>query len=151
EGEWLRPVAVGEQVRDYAIGDMETAIFPYAEAKAVLDPDSHVARWMWPYKTALGNRATFSKLTYFEEGRPWFGWHQVAHGRLSDSRNLTYAFVATHNHFVYDRSGQVGNRTAPVVRLPGDATEQDYLELLGLLNSSTACFWLHQRCSEKGG
>jgi hypothetical protein len=151
EDRWLRPVAVGEQVRDYAIGDMDIAIFPYVGAKAFLEQDSQVERWLWPYRTVLGNRATFSKLTYFKEGRPWFGWHQVAHARLGDPQNLTYAFVATHNHFVYDRSGQVGNRTAPVVKLPSGATEEDHLKLLGLLNSSAGCFWLHERCGAKGG
>src|SRR5690606_4024256 len=32
-----------------------------------------------------------------------------------------------------------------------DATEQDHLALVGLLNSSTACFWLQQVCHNKGG
>jgi hypothetical protein len=28
--------------------------------------------------------------------------------------------------------------------LPSEATEDDHLALLGLLNSSTACFWMKQ-------
>ncbi|MCY2991210.1 MAG: BREX-2 system adenine-specific DNA-methyltransferase PglX [Planctomycetota bacterium] len=58
--------------------------------------------------------------------------------------------MATHNHFVLDRGGKVFNRTAPVIKLPATATEDDHLALLGLLNSSTACFWLKQACHNKG-
>ena len=42
-------------------------------------------------------------------------------------------------------------QTAPVIKLPVEATESDHLALLGLLNSSTACFWLKQVCFPKGG
>jgi hypothetical protein len=44
----------------------------------------------------------------------------------------------------------VFNRTAPIIKLPEDATEEDHLALLGYLNSSTACFWLKQVCADKG-
>jgi hypothetical protein len=43
------------------------------------------------------------------------------------------------------------NRHAPVIKLPATATEDDYLALLGLLNSSTACFWGRQTFFPKGG
>ena len=59
--------------------------------------------------------------------------------------------VATHNHFVLDRGGKVFNRTAPIIKLAADATEDDHLALLGLLNSSTACFWMKQVFHNKGG
>ncbi len=61
-----------------------------------------------------------------------------------------WAFVATHNHFVLDRGGKVFNRSAPVVKLPEGAGEDAHLELLGLLNSSTACFWMKQVFHNKG-
>lgn len=60
------------------------------------------------------------------------------------------AFVATHNHFVMDRGGKVFNRHAPVIRLRDGTSEDDHLALLGLLNSSTACFWLKQVSHNKG-
>src|SRR5262249_36859835 len=50
-----------------------------------------------------------------------------------------------------DRGGKVFNRSAPVIKLPEGTSEDDHLALLGLLNSSTACFWLRQRCGSKGG
>ena len=42
------------------------------------------------------------------------------------------------------------NRSAPIIKLPADATEDDHLALLGLLNSSTACFWMKQIFHNKG-
>lgn len=64
---------------------------------------------------------------------------------------IPFAFVATHNHFVLNRGDVVFNRSAPAINLPSEATESDYLALLGLLNSSTACFWMKQVFHNKGG
>ena len=65
--------------------------------------------------------------------------------------SIAFAEVATHNHFVLDRGGKVFKQTAPVIKLPEGASEDDHLALLGVLNSSTACFWLKQVCHDKGG
>ena len=37
-----------------------------------------------------------------------------------------------------------------MIKLPPGATEDDHLALLGLLNSSTACFWMKQVFHDKG-
>ncbi len=62
-----------------------------------------------------------------------------------------FAFVATHNHFVLDRGGKVFKQSAPVIKLPEGASVEDHLRLLGVLNSSVACFWLKQNSHNKGG
>jgi hypothetical protein len=67
-----------------------------------------------------------------------------------DSLSLVFAFVATHNQFVLDRGDKVFKQSALIVKLPADATEGDHLGLLGLLNSSTACFWMKQVFHNKG-
>lgn len=77
---------------------------------------------------------------------------RIEEGRLTSSKlriplSITFAFVATHNHFVLDRGGKVFNRSAPVIKLPAGASEDDHL---GLLNASVACFWLKQVCHDKG-
>jgi hypothetical protein len=63
---------------------------------------------------------------------------------------ITFAEVATHNHFVLDRGRKVFKQTAPVINLPAGSSMDDHLGLLGLLNSSTACFWFKQVCHNKG-
>ena len=58
--------------------------------------------------------------------------------------------MATHNHFALDRGGKVFKQSAPVIKLPEERSEDDHLALLGVLNSSTACFWLKQVSHDKG-
>jgi hypothetical protein len=52
--------------------------------------------------------------------------------------------VAAHNRFAFEHGGRVFSRTAPVLRLSPGADEDEYIALLGVLNSSTVCFWLKQ-------
>lgn len=149
-----RPLIVGDQVRDWIVDPTDEVLFSYsgAEARPVGETPS-MERWLWSSRTVLGNRATFGKSTYFEEGRPWWAWHQVALRRIETPLTITFAEIATHNHFVLERGGKVFNRTAPVIKLPADATEADHLGLLGLLNSSVGCFWFKQvgHCKGNGG
>jgi hypothetical protein len=83
-------------------------------------------------------------------GYRWYEFQELYTAKLASPLTITFAFVATHNHFVLDRGGKVFNRTAPVIKLPASASEDDYLALLGLLNSSTGCFWIKQVCTNKG-
>ncbi|MBV9023531.1 MAG: BREX-2 system adenine-specific DNA-methyltransferase PglX, partial [Streptomycetaceae bacterium] len=53
-------------------------------------------------------------------------------------------------HFNLDRGGHIFNRHAPVIKLREAAREEDHLRLLGLLNSSTAGFWLKMVSHNKG-
>ena len=150
EPRFTRPMVLGDLVRDWAITPAEAALFPYDDQRLVpLEDAPGFAVWMWPCRTVLGNRATFAKLTYFEEGRPWWEWHQIAL-RRAIGPTITFAFVATHNHFVLDRSGKVFKQSAPVIKLPAGSSEDEHLGLLGLLNSSVACFWLKQVSFNKG-
>lgn len=147
-----RQLVVGDIVRDYQIGDSDHTFFPYRD-EALIEFDrlnDDVIQRMWPNRTVLGNRATFQKLTYFKEGRPWWEWHQIALDRFKPIESLTFAFVATHNHFVIDRDARVFNRSAPFIKFKSDATEDDHLRLLSPLNSSAACFWMKQVFHCKG-
>jgi len=144
-------LGIGDQVRDWNSESELVTIFTYEQGKLIdvgVLPATH--RWLWPCRTIMGNRATFAKMTYFEEGRPWWEWHQVALDRLRTPLSIAFAFVATHNHFVLDRGGKVFNRSAPVIKLPEGATVEDHLGLLALLNSSVACFWMQQVFHNKG-
>jgi len=149
---YSRPLISGDEVRDWASSPQLHAVFPYDTTGLIpLNAAPGIAKWLWPHRTFLGNRVTFAKRTYFEEGRPWWEWHQIALDRIRSPLTITFGEVATHNHFVLDRGGKVFNRTAPVIKLPAGSSEDEHLGLLGLLNSSVACFWLKQVCFPKGG
>jgi hypothetical protein len=151
EQEAHQPLVLGDMVRDWEVANTENALFPYS-GSVLRSPEElpGFGRWLWPARTTLGNRATFAKKTYFAEGRPWWAWHQVVLDRLTTPLTITWGEVATHNHFVLDRGGKVFKQTAPVIKLKPEATEEDHFRLLGVLNSSTACFWLKQVCHNKG-
>lgn len=86
-----------------------------------------------------------------ERGFSWYEWQELYVAKLRTPLTITFAFVATHNHFVLDRGGKIFNRSAPVIKLSEEVSVAEHLGLLGLLNSSVACFWLQQICHNKGG
>jgi len=148
----MRPLVSGDEVRDWGSMPQFYALFPYDDEHLqpiVESPGAH--RWLWPCRTYLGSRTTFAKRTYFEEGRPWWEWHQISLDRIKTPLTITFPFIATHNHFVLDHGGKVFNRTAPMIKLPAGTSEDKHLGLLGLLNSSVGCFWLKQECFTKDG
>lgn len=146
----MRPLVIGEKIRDWSFSPLPETLFPYDPSLVDIAEIPGFEHWVWPFRTTMGNRATFAKLTYFDEGRPWWEWHQVALDRLRIPLSIAFASVATSNHFVLDRGGKVFKQTAPVIKLPEGATVEDHLALLGPLNSSTACFWMHQVFHNKG-
>lgn len=151
EPRYLRTLAIGEDIRDWSWSTDLTALYPYEWPSRLLHENEApgLFKYLWPYRTTLWARATFGGGTYKSDGLPWWKWHQVTSSRV-EGPAITFAFVATHNHFVLDRGGKVFKQTAPIIKLPETATEDDHLALLAYLNSSTACFWMKQVCFEKG-
>ena len=144
------PVVLGEEVRDYRVEPGTVTLFPYdsqgrPRGFACAGSDRHV----WSLRQYLRNRVDFGH-TPEERGLRWFEHSMFFPNRYRAPMTIAFAFVATHNHFVLDRGGKVFNRSAPVIKLREGATEDDHLGLLGLLNSSTACFWLKQVSHNKG-
>ena len=138
-------MAVGDLFRDWSFTEGDATLFPYdSEGLIPIERASGAHRWLWPCRTPMGERRTFAKTSYFEEGRPWWEWHQIALERLRTPLSIAFAFVATHNHFVLDQGGKVFNRSAPVIKLPAAASEDEHLALVALLNSAVACFWMKQ-------
>ncbi|WP_441247345.1 BREX-2 system adenine-specific DNA-methyltransferase PglX [Kitasatospora sp. McL0602] len=149
----LRPMVTGDLLRDWNGGDFDVALFPYSREFEPLDVDydSPLGRRMWPSRTTISNNFLFGHQTKIEGGLKWSEYGRLTASKLRTPLAITFAFVATHNHFVLDRGGKVFKQSAPVIKLPKAASEDDHLGLLGVLNSSTACFWLKQVSQGKGG
>jgi hypothetical protein len=149
---WI-PAVDGPGVRDYQSRSASAVWWPYREGRlSPIDDAPRSYRYLWPLRTSLANRAMFGGGTYQSEGRAWYAWHQVQpDAAFPESRGLAYAEIATHIHFCLDHGGRVFKQTAPMAKLGTSATDANYCALLGLLNSSTACFWLKDRCKPKGG
>jgi hypothetical protein len=147
----LRPSLSGDEVRDWLATTEMRAVFPYDndfEPLVALPRNAH--RHMWLGRNGIGNAKMFGGRTKVECGLAWFEFGRLTADKLRTPLTITFGEVATHNHFVLDRGGKVFNRTAPVIKLPAGMSEDEHLGLLGLLNSSTACFWLKQVCHNKG-
>lgn len=149
--EMSRPLVVGENLRDWEVQSPRPAVWLYNDEFHLIGLETFPAtqRLFWPFRSPLSKRKRFGT-PMLERGLAWFEWQELYSEKLRISFSITFAFVATHNHFVLDRGGKVFNRTAPVIKLPEGATEDDHLGLLGLLNSSTACFWMKQVLYDRG-
>ena len=148
----VREMQVGEMIRDWSSQECEPAIFPYDQSRFVPmneDYSTNSLRYLWNYRTNLANSKMFGSKTKVDSGLNWYEYGRLTHAKLRTALSITFAFVASHNHFVLDRGGKVFNRSAPIIKLPQDASEYDHLALLGLLNSSTACFWMKQVSQQK--
>ena len=146
--EQLRPIVMGENVRDWCFDFSERIFYPYVygtskRSMGGLDDE------LWPWRQLLAARSTFSG-DMAAAGLQWWEYMQHTSSAYRTSLSITFAFVATHNHFVLDRGGKVFNRTAPVIKLPDNASEDAHIALLGALNSSTACFWIKQNSQNRG-
>lgn len=146
--ELVRRFVDGASLRDWTNTSLTSVLCTY-DSRALATIDESSRRMLWPLKQLLLIRRALSG-TQVEQGFEWWEYSQLNRARYLSNRLISFAFVSTHNHFVLGRSGEIFIRSAPVIKLPAGATEDDYLDLLGVLNSSTACFWLKQVSHNKG-
>ena len=148
--ECTRSLVIGDNVRDWTAGSLE-AVWLYDSDFRLLDLDilPGTARYFWRYRSSISSRKRFGT-PMLERGLTWYEYQELYAAKLRTPLSITFAFVATHNHFVLDRGGKVFNRSAPVIKLPANATEADHLALVGVLDSSVACFWMKQVFHNKG-
>ncbi len=143
------PLVEGDVVRDWKLAPQTEALFPYDEELHADLSEPSVLKRLWMHRSLLRARREPGG-THEEIGLTWYEWSRWHPERFRIPLGIPFAFMATHNHFVLDRGGKVFKHSALVIRLPEGASEDDHLELLGVLNSSTACFWLKQVSHGKG-
>lgn len=148
-----RALVSGELVRDFGVRSEDVVLWPYsADFEPIAFDDGHpMYRRLWRTRATLNSRKRFGVAVQDIEGISWMEFREFYYRRLKPPIFLTYPFVSTHNNFSLVRNEVACIRTAPVVKLPDAASEEQYLELLGVLNSSAACFWLKQVSQGKGG
>ncbi|MFI0467725.1 BREX-2 system adenine-specific DNA-methyltransferase PglX [Saccharopolyspora sp. 5N102] len=141
-----KPFVTGNHIRDWR-AESSFCLWPYLDESV----DSRVqdTSLFWPYRTTLRSTLTFGK-TREERGMEWHEHIMLSRSRSKAQNLIAFAAVSTHNHFELSRDRWLHNRHAPVIKLPEGASEDDHLALLGVLNSSAACFWLKQVSHNKG-
>ncbi|MFE3115723.1 BREX-2 system adenine-specific DNA-methyltransferase PglX [Streptomyces niveus] len=143
------PVVLGDGIRDFEITTPFWTQFPYDTHGRLRKVGTQEAKFLWPNRTGLRSRVDFGQ-TPAERGLRWFDHSMFFPKRYANPFGIAFPFVSTHNHFSLDRGGKVFKQTAPVIKLREGAGEGEHLRLLGLLNSSTAGFWLKMVSHSKG-
>ncbi|MGW1672794.1 BREX-2 system adenine-specific DNA-methyltransferase PglX [Streptomyces sp. NPDC002324] len=152
--ELVKSLVVGGVIRDWRSVPEFSAIVPYGEDLNPVPFDSTAGwgRFLWPSRQILRATDNFRSEQVSEDNSPWWGWYRWVADRYRTDLSITFSSDAvSHNHFVLDRGGRVFKQSAPVIKLRTDVGEEEYLEILAVLNSSVACFWLKQVCHKKGG
>jgi hypothetical protein len=149
--ELLKPLVIGEIVRDWAIQPTEFVVYPYKELGGAAISQNHPAinGYFWKYRTLLQRRTVFGK-TPEERGGQWYEHLEHYTHRLQTPLAVAFAAIASDNHFVLDRGGRLFKQSALAIKFPSEATEDEHLATLGILNSSTASFWIKQVFYPKG-
>lgn len=145
----LRQLVEGDAIRDWQASPICTAIYEYTDSGRH-NPEPALDDYFWLFRSLMRPAIYFGR-TKEQRGMHWREYGVIVKDKLGQTSTISFAEIATHNHFVLDRGGKVFKQTAPVIKLPAGSTEDEHLGLLGLLNSSVACFWLKQVCFPKGG
>lgn len=145
-----KTLIIGESVRDWYCDDRITAIWPYSGETLEATAYDSVNKFLWNWRTQLSERVAYN-MTQTQRGLAWFEYSMFFKQRFMHKLSIGFAFVATHNHFVLDLGRKIFKQTAPIIKLPHDATIEQHLKLIGLLNSSTALFWARQTLFSRRG
>lgn len=145
ETEFLKPLIYGELIRNWGFDRSWHALWPYdPQAKPKLS--TRVRSALLPHRPLLEERSQFSKTT-LEAGLQWFEYREYHVRGLQPQ--ITFADIASHNHFATSLDASTMNQHALLFTPIGDFPSASSF-LLGLLNSSSALFWLKQICFNKG-
>jgi hypothetical protein len=145
----LRSFVAGDAVRDWGVINFRCAIYEYNNSGQYM-ADVALDKLFWLNRALMQPSIFFGK-TKAQRGLHWREYGVVVKDKLGGPPPISFAEVATHNHFILGGEIEVFDKTAPVIKLPGGSSREEHLGLLGLLNSSVACFWLKQVCFPKGG
>ena len=143
----MRPFLTGDDIRDWSKEPSKFVIDPYKDGAASLSELSRKA--LWPWRSRLEQRKYFGQ-SQVVRGYSWWEYSIVMRQRTTPPA-LALADVASHVRVVYETDKVVFDQHSPVLKLSPGSGADEYLAVLGLLNSSTACFWLRQNCFPKGG
>ncbi|WP_280406126.1 BREX-2 system adenine-specific DNA-methyltransferase PglX [Nocardia brasiliensis] len=139
----------GDNVRDWTIANPSTAAWPYDENTLFAQLHPSLEMILWPVRRLLSERVAYGK-TQIERDLTWYEYSMFFGRRFARKLSIAFGEVSTHNNFALDRGGRIFKQTAPIIKLPKGASEEKHLELLGILNSSSICFWLKQVSHDKG-
>ncbi|MGW0631018.1 BREX-2 system adenine-specific DNA-methyltransferase PglX [Streptomyces sp. NPDC002758] len=145
---FTRHLIEGSEIRDWAPQGRAEIIFPYDVRGEIRNLEESEIRILWNSRVLLNARKSLSG-TQEERGLPWYGYSSFSPNRYSFEESIVFTLVASHPHFLIRKSNEVYSQAATVLNLRGNVGV-NASDLLGVLNSSTACFWFKQVSHSKG-
>jgi hypothetical protein len=143
-----RPLIPGEAVKDYAEDSDTWAVFPYStDYELIRELAGPALVALWPSRTILQNRRRFGTPVYELTDFVWYQYRELYHERLQSQVVVAFVKISTHNHAIRDHQRSLFREACHGLIASDDAL---MMSVLGVLNSSTACFWLKQNSHNKG-
>jgi len=98
---WLRPMVLGDEIRDWIRNERDVALFPYGAEFEPLDllANDSALRAMWAYRTNLSNNKMFGQQTKIQAGLKWWEF-----GRLSSSKLRSPFTINCHRSRIQNSS-----------------------------------------------
>lgn len=135
----------GNQIRDFSTNTTDSI----ALIRHGSNPNSATLRFFWPRRQILSSNLMFGK-PKSERGMRYFEPTSFSEKRFNQKNALTYPFLATHLHVTIPKRKSVYNHANYFATLKDGLEKEEAHHLLGILNSSTTCFWLRQNSHNKG-
>ncbi len=145
-----RGLVIGDSTRDWGVAPL-TVLWPFDKEFNVATKNSipEIIRYLWVVRTRLWRRKRFGT-PMIDRGLTWYEFQELYPSKLISRPTIAFSFVAVQNNFSVDRDHNAYNRTSPVIKLAPGTSVDGYLEIVGLLNSSAACFWMKQIFQNRG-
>jgi hypothetical protein len=145
-----RPLIEGKSIREWDIDNRNEALWPYNPETLEPECDPAALKFLWNYRSILAERVAYGE-SQIERGLEWFEYSMFFRHRYRGNFTIAIPTVATHVHASLDRSHLVFKDASVLIKIRQGSDEDAHINLLGVLNSSTACFWLKQVCHNKSG
>lgn len=151
EPELIRPFIPGDAIRNYSLQVREFAIVPYDHNYDPIALERYPAfrGFVSRYKTYLENVIIFGKPKKLTDKR-WYEFTDPYPEKNRVPRFVPFAFISTHNHFVFNEGRALFPQSAPVIKLPGQASDEHHTVLAAICDCSPALYWLKQVAYNKG-
>jgi hypothetical protein len=148
----VRPLIPGKEIKSWSFKPQIYALAPY-DANGDLVPVDTSQPWskqLWTAKRCMEELADFSGQSRRDSGTAWWSWYRWINSRNSGGDRVIIAKITTHNEAAINRGDLITNQHVFVVQLAAQNGETIYDAILGVINSSTACFWLKQVSHDRG-
>jgi hypothetical protein len=148
----LRFLGTGKTIRDWSPLEYPLIVFPYDDKLQPLNPkrSPNCIEYLKPFRSALENVVMHGSVRKKETNVQWFEYSRLARPKFIARLSVVLPEIATHNHALVDEGTALFHQTVPVIKLQPTASVDEHHLIAGLLNSSTALFWLKLVCFNKG-